>query len=95
MSAQGSGSAEVPTTNYLPVLTEDTDWRTISDETRAGIARYAVNTALGMAKSENISNYNILGTTANGDAAFLYVPKGEIIQIIVDVGNQDEIPLRE
>jgi hypothetical protein len=81
-------------TNYLPQLAEDVDWAGLSDQKRAGIAKYAVNKALKEAEADEAGIFNVQGMSYDRtDAIFLYM-NDDSIQIRVNGTVTETIPLK-
>jgi hypothetical protein len=83
-------------TNYLPQLAEDVDWTALSDEKRAGIAKYAVGKALEQAEADQAGIYNIMGQATDEQGIqpiFLYANDG-MIQIRVNGEVTDTISVK-
>jgi hypothetical protein len=92
---QNSNGAEV--TNYLPLLAEDVDWVNIDEKTREGIAKYAVETALDQAETDQAGIFNIMGMTYDRNTPiFLYSVAGEQqkVQIMVDGKVAGEVTIK-
>ena len=87
---QASG---VTITNYVPVLSDNVDWGTLSDADRAGTARYAVNQAIDQATANGITSYNVLGMTdADRTAVFFYSGGADTVTLYIG-GESTSIPL--
>ncbi|MDR2487508.1 MAG: hypothetical protein LBD12_06025 [Clostridiales Family XIII bacterium] len=67
--------------NYTAVIKNDTDWKGLTEDQRAGIARYCVKQALKKAEEEKITDYNILGTLTPAGAGADPNSTGEAIDI--------------
>ncbi|MDR1496506.1 MAG: hypothetical protein LBS67_06285 [Clostridiales Family XIII bacterium] len=89
--AQSVNGASV--TNYLPILAEDVVWADISDQKRAGIAKYAVGRALEQAEADQAGIFNIQGMShAKDEAVFLYTSDGTV-QVRVGGAITETIPI--
>ena len=91
VTTQQSGG--VTTTNYLPILADNINWQSLSDQQREDIARYAVNLAIEKSVEDNARDFNVLGMTS-GDrkTVFLFTGGADIITLYTD-DNYVLIPL--
>ncbi|MDR2109350.1 MAG: hypothetical protein LBP28_07855 [Coriobacteriales bacterium] len=82
------------TTNYMPILAEGINWADLSDDERAGTARYAVNSAAKLAEQNGVTDFNVMGISpTDKQPVFLYTG-GKTLSIHLD-GTSQTISLNE
>ena len=91
VTTQQSGG--VTTTNYLPILADNINWHSLSDQQREDIARYAVNLAIEKSVEDNARDFNVLGMTSEErKTVFLFTGGSDTITLYTD-DNYVLIPL--
>jgi hypothetical protein len=79
-------------TVYYPIIADDVDWNNADKNKRDGIAKYSVNEILKQMENDQAGIFTILGQTNDGEAAFLYSPNQDSIQIFVNGAVEYVIP---
>lgn len=62
----------VDKTNYLVIIKSGTDWANMTDADHKKITDYGVEQARDKAKTDGVTNFNILGKSEDGPTLFLY-----------------------
>lgn len=84
-------SNEVTMSNYEVRLKDSVDWPSLSDSDREKIAKAGYEQAQAKIKEDGTHNYNIIGITADGKAAFQYDREHTLLIIYVDDAKVAEV----
>jgi len=89
-TTQQMGGATI--TNYITLVAENINWTEISEDERAGTARYAVNHIIERAQEEGVSNFNILGMSEpDRQTLFLYTNSSE--ETVTLFVGEEQVPV--
>jgi len=79
--------------NYMPLLSEDLNWDTLTNEERIGTARAATKLAIDRASQEGVSNYNVLGLSALDRQTLFLCTSGDEVIVLYSGDGHVPVPL--
>jgi ABC-type oligopeptide transport system substrate-binding subunit len=93
ITTQSQESNGVKYINYYVHFKENVDWASLSQSDREKLAKVGFDEAQKKIAEDEVFNYNISGTTAEGVDAFRFNGAEQTLRIMVDGETVGEIPV--